>query len=94
MADNPVLFWIKEPKYGCSQPVRVSDLLRVRDLGHGWTTEGKIVMVLGAVDPAYTKFVPEYPDDLFPADDPEECFVIIDGRRDTIRIEYLESIVD
>jgi hypothetical protein len=94
MADTPVLFWTKEPKYGCSQPVREGDLLRVKDLGYGWKWEGRIVMVLGTVDPAYTKFVPEYPDDLFPADDPEECFVIIDGRRDTVRIEYLEAIVD
>jgi len=94
MADAPALFWVKEAKYGCSQPVREGDLLRVKDLGYGWKWEGRIVMVLGTVDPAYTKFVPEYPDDLFPADDPEECFVIIDGRRDTVRIEYLESIVD
>jgi hypothetical protein len=51
-------------------------------------------MVLGVVDATFTRFVPADPDDLFPSDVPEECFVIIDGRRDTMRIEYLEAIVD
>jgi len=93
MPESEPLFWIEHPHLR-RLAVRVGDLLRVRNFGYGWKDEGKIVMVLGMVDPAYTKFVPEYPDDLFPADDPEECFVIIDGRRDTMRIEYLESIVD
>lgn len=94
MDEAEPLFWVDESKYGCTQPVRVGDLLRVKDFGYGWKEEGKIVLVLGTVDPTYTRFVPEYPDDLFPPDEPEECLVIIDGHRTTIRIEYLEAIVD
>ena len=94
MVDGPVLFWTTEPRYGCSQPVRVGDLLRVKELGFGWKDEGKVVMILGTVDVSYTRFVPEQPNDLFPSNEPEECFVIIDGQYNTVRIEYLEAIVD
>jgi len=45
------LFWVDEPKYGCSQPVRVGDLLRVKDFGYGWKEEGKVVLVLGGDRP-------------------------------------------
>ena len=94
MAEGAVLFWVDEPIYGCKQPVRVGDLMRVRELGFGWKEEGKVVMIIGVIDIAYTLFVPEQPDDLFPSDEPEECLVIVDGRRDTMRIEYLELLTD
>ena len=94
MADGAVLFWVDEPIYGCRQPVRAGDLARVRELGFGWKEEGKIVMIIGVIDIAYTLFVPEQPDDLFPSGEPEECLVIVDGRRDIMRIEYLELLTD
>ena len=94
MNDGPVLFWIEEPVYGCKQPVRSGDLLRVKEQGFGWKDEGKVVMVLNAIDITYTLFIPEQPDDLFLSDEPEECLVIIDGRRDIMRIEYLEPLID
>jgi hypothetical protein len=94
MSKDEVLFWVEEPNFGCKQPVRMGDLLRVKDLKYGWKEEGKIVLVTGVVDPAYTRFVPEEPDDLFPSLEPEECFIIIEGRREAVRIEYLEVIVD
>lgn len=94
MTEGDVLFWIEEPIYGCKQPVRSGDLLRVKEHGFGWKDEGKIVMVLKAIDIAYTLFIPEQPDDLFPSDGPEECLVIIDGQQSTMRIEYLEPISD
>jgi hypothetical protein len=93
MPESEPLFLIEHPHLR-RLAVRVGDLLRVRNLDYGWKDEGKIVMVLGVVDAAFTRFVPADPDDLFPSDVPEECFVIIDGRRDTMRIEYLEAIVD
>ena len=29
--DNPVLFYMKEPRYGCTQPVRMGDLLIINN---------------------------------------------------------------
>ena len=52
------------------------------------------MMILGVIDIAFTLFVPEQPDDLFPSDEPEECLVVVDGRRDIMRIEYLETLAD
>ena len=94
MAEDGVLFWVEEPAFGCKQPVRAGDLMRVRELGFGWKEEGKVVMILGVIDIAFTLFVPEQPDDLFPSDEPEECLVVVDGRRDIMRIEYLETLAD
>ncbi len=93
MPESEPLFWIEHPHLR-RLAVRVGDLLRVREFGYDWEEEGKIVLVVGIVDAAFTKFVPSDPDDLFPSDVPEECYVIIDGRRDTMRIEYLEAIID
>ena len=94
MAEGGVLFWVEAPAFGCKQPVRAGDLMRVRELGFGWKEEGKVVMILGVIDIAFTLFVPEQPDDLFPSDEPEECLVVVDGRRDIMRIEYLETLAD
>lgn len=94
MADGPVLFWSIEPRYGCSQPVRAGDLMCVKDYGLGWKEEGKVVMVLQVIDVAFTCFDPDQPEDLFLPNEPEECVVIIDGRREDMRIEYLEPITD
>ena len=93
MPESEPLFLIEHPHLR-RLAVRVGDLLRVRNFGYGWKYEGKIVLVVGVVDAAFTRFVPSDPDDLFPSDVPEVCSVIIAGRRDSMRIEYLEAIID
>jgi hypothetical protein len=94
MAEGDVLFWVEDTFYGCKQPVRSGDLLRVKDHGWGWREGGKVVMVLDVIDTTYTHFVSDHPDDLFPPDEPEECLVLIEGRREAMRIEYLEPLTD
>ena len=76
MSENPPLFYVTEPRFGCSQPVRVGDLLRVKDLGSGWRLEGKLFLVTGAagVDPH------------------EAAIGIVDGNLEDVWIEHLEAI--
>lgn len=50
MTENPPLFYVTELRFGCSQPVRVGDLLRVKRRGSGWRLEGKIFLVTGGDD--------------------------------------------
>jgi hypothetical protein len=94
MAEGGILFWSEEPTFGCSQPIRAGDLMRVKEHGWGWKEQGKIVVILDVIDPTFTNFIEADPDDLYRADAPEECLVIIDGRREMMRIEYLEPISD
>ena len=84
MSDTPPLFYVTEPRFGCSQPVRVGDLLRVKRLGYDWRLEGMPFLVTGlgrtlTYDSDYALM-------------PEEAIGIIDGKLQTIRIEDLEVI--
>ena len=57
MTENPPLFYVTEPRFGCSQPVRVGDLLRVKDLGSGWRLEGKLFLVTGVAGGAHEEAI-------------------------------------
>lgn len=84
MPESPPLFYVTEPRFGCSQPVRVGDLLRVKRLGYDWRLEGMPFLVTGVArslthDNDYGLI-------------PEEATGVIDGKLQTIRIEDLETI--
>jgi hypothetical protein len=75
-----------EPTFGCSQPVRVGDLLRVKQYKYSWRLEGKLFLVTGIIhmprnDSGYEIL-------------PEELTGIIDGEIITVRIEDLEVMSD
>ena len=76
MTENPPLFYVTEPRFGCSQPVRVGDLLRVKDLGSGWRLEGKPFLVTGAAGGATH----------------EVAFGVVDGRLEDVWAAHLEAI--
>jgi len=76
VTENPPLFYVTEPRFGCSQPVRVGDLLRVKDLGSGWRLEGKLFLVTGAPRVAAH----------------EAAIGIVDGNLEDVWIAHLEVI--
>ena len=89
--DEPPLFYLEEPRFGCTQPVRRGDLVRIKRLFHGWPHEGKLCVVVDVC------LEGECIDELGAPDwdilsDPSECKVILDGILQTCRIEYLEAI--
>jgi hypothetical protein len=47
MIEKLPLFYLHEPRFGCTQPVREGDLVRVKQLGHSWILEGKLLLVVG-----------------------------------------------
>ena len=84
MPESPPLFYVTEPRFGCSQPVRVGDLLRVKSLGYDWRLEGMPFLVTGVVRSL------AYDNDY--GHIPEVAIGIIDGEIMTLRIEDLETI--
>jgi hypothetical protein len=84
--NDDVLCYMTEPTFGCSQPVRVGDLLRVKQYKYSWRLEGKLFLVTGIIhmprnDSGYEIL-------------PEELTGIIDGEIITVRIEDLEVMSD
>lgn len=79
----PPLFYVEETKYGCMQPVRSGDLVKIRHLGYGWQEEGKIAVVIGDVE-SHERL------NLF--EGLEECVIMLDGKKQIMRIEYLEAM--
>jgi hypothetical protein len=48
---NPVLFYTTEPRYGCSQPVKSGDLLRIKSSNlYKSRFAGKPIFVIDAYD--------------------------------------------
>ena len=41
-----ILFYVTESKFGCSQPARSGDLLRVKKINEFWYFAGKLAFVL------------------------------------------------
>jgi hypothetical protein len=85
-SEGPALFYLPEPKFGCSQPVRKGDLLRVKATGHGWKYEGLPFLVLGITK--HLKYSEEH--ELTP----DAAIGIIDGKQEVIVFEYLEILDD
>lgn len=88
--DEQPLFYLEEPRFGCLQPVRRGDLVRVKRLSYGWKYEGCLCVVMDVLECYRINELGE--PDLEGLTDPEECNVIIDGTLQTYRIEYLEAI--
>ena len=84
--DEPVLFWTTEPRFGCSQPVRSGDLLRLK-----WNSskfsKGSAFLVLGA-SKDNLKFNSGH--ELWP----ESAFGIAGGETCWVPVDCLEVIVD
>lgn len=84
--DEPVLFWTTEPRFGCSQPVRSGDLLRVK-----WDTPkisiGSPFLVLGA-SKDNLRFNSGH--ELWP----ESAFGIAGGDPCWVPVDWLEVIVE
>jgi len=81
-SDNPALFYLPEAKFGCMQPVRAGDLVRVKSHGYSWILEGKLFLVIGASH-AWGR------DE---AQEAEEAHGIVDGVMRVVRIEDLELL--
>jgi hypothetical protein len=91
MDESPVLFYLPEPRFGCTQqPVRKGDLLRVKSLGYGWILEGKPFLVLGVS----LLWAPSNPmlgqDEVY--EEVDEVHGIVDGVMRVVRVEDLELI--
>ena len=84
MPESPPLFYVTEPRFGCSQPVRAGDLLRVKSAGYSWKLEGMPFLVLGLG--RSLMYNSDY------ALVPDEAIGIIDGEITILRIEDLEVI--
>ncbi len=82
MDETPPLFYLNEILFGCSQPVRVGDLIRVKRFGYDWALEGKPFLVIGASH-AWGR------DE---AQAVEEAHGIVDGVMRAVRIEDLELL--
>ncbi len=89
MDESPVLFYLTEPIFGCTQPVRVGDLLRVKSLGYSWILEGKPFLVLG-VSRSWDAGSMIGQDEVY--DEVEEVHGIVDGVMRAVRVEDLELI--
>jgi len=75
-----ILFYVTESKFGCSQPARSGDLLRVKKINEFWYFAGKPALVLSRCSEDYLR---------------DDCaVVIIDGKKEIIRFEFLEWISD
>jgi len=85
-SEGPVLFYLPEPKFVCSQPVRKGDLLRVKEMGHGWKYEGLPFLVTGIS--RNLRYDQDY--ELVP----EHAIGIVCGKVDVIATEYLEWFDD
>jgi hypothetical protein len=94
---DEILFYVEESQYGCPQPVRAGDMLRVKHMGRGWPEEGQIVIVLDVDRHTYV-----FDDDgglsnrtvLLSAQERDECTVLIGDKKVVCKIEYLEALGD
>jgi hypothetical protein len=91
MDETPPLFYLNEPTFGCSQPVHVGDLVRVKRLGYDWILEGKLFLVVG-VSRSWDTGSMLGQDEIY--DDIEEAHGIVDGVLRAVRIEDLELLHD
>ena len=82
--EEPPLFYLPEPQFGCSQPVRKGDLVRVKATGYGWQCEGLPFLVMGITK--HRRYNEE--NDLMP----DAAIGIIDGKQEVIVIEFLELL--
>lgn len=97
MPRDEILFYVEENLYGCSQPVRAGDILRVKDMGRNWPEEGQIVIVIDVDRHTYV-----FDDDgnsnyrtvLLSAEERDECTVLIGDKKVVCKIEYLEAFGD
>ena len=89
MDETSPLFYLNETLLGCSQPVRVGDLIRVKRLGYDWILEGKPFLVVG-VSRAWDTGSMLGQDEVY--DEVEEAHGIVDGIMRVVRVEDLELI--
>jgi hypothetical protein len=89
MDEKPVLFYLNEPRFGCSQPVHVGDLVRVKRLGYDWILEGKPFLVLG-VSKEWDTGSMLGQDEIHV--EVEEAHGLVDGIMRAVRIEDLEVL--
>jgi len=89
MIEKLPLFYLPEPRFGCTQPVREGDLVRVKQLGHSWILEGKLLLVVG-VSRTWDTGSMLGQDEVY--EEVEEVHGIIDGVMRVVRIEDLELI--
>jgi|APGre2960657373_1045057.scaffolds.fasta_scaffold232871_1 hypothetical protein len=89
MIEKLPLFYLPEPRFGCTQPVREGDLVRVKQLGHSWILEGKLLLVVG-VSRTWDTGSMLGQDEVY--EEVEEVHGIVDGVMRVVRIEDLELI--
>jgi hypothetical protein len=89
MIEKLPLFYLPEPRFGCTQPVREGDLVRVKQLGHSWILEGKLLLVVG-VSRTWDTGSMLGQDEVY--EEVEEVHGIIDGVMRFVRVEDLELI--
>jgi hypothetical protein len=89
MSEKLPLFYLPEPRFGCTQPVREGDLVRVKQLGHSWILEGKLLLVVG-VSRTWDTGSMLGQDEVY--EEVEEVHGIVDGVMRVVRIEDLELI--
>jgi hypothetical protein len=92
---NDIIFHVCDD-FGKLHPVRVGDILRVKDMGHRWRLEGKLVLVLDTLDYFYTIHVSDYDKHESQQNEllAEEAYVLVDGAKEIVRVEYLEPLED
>ena len=75
-----ILFYVTESKFGCSQPVRSGDLIRVKKINEFWYFAGKLALVLSRCSEGHLR---------------DDCAaVIIDGKKEIVMFAFLEWISD
>lgn len=89
MNESPALFYLPEPRFGCMQPIREGDLIRVKRLGYDWILEGKPFLVLG-VSKSWDIGSMLGQDEIY--DEVEEAHGLVDGIMRAVRIEDLELL--
>ena len=89
MREKLPLFYLPEPRFGCTQPVREGDLVRVKQLGYSWILEGKLLLVVG-VSRTWDTGSMLGQDEVY--EEVEEVHGIVDGVMRVVRIEDLELI--
>ena len=86
MFDEEPLFYVKEPYFGCTQPVRPGDILRVRTSGPPQYLRNKTFLVLDATA-AELRYNGDYelvPDML--------AIGLVDGVEQKLHTDWLESL--
>ena len=90
MSEKLPLFYLPEPRFGCTQPVREGDLVRVKQLGHSWILEGKPFLVMGVSLSWTPSNLMLGQDEVY--DEVEEVHGLVDGVMRAVRVEDLELI--